>query len=289
MKICLLIINYNGFRFLTCYLEEIAKFCQQSEIKLIITDDGSKDDSIKFLDHLKYEYTINTGDKHGFAANVNHGIKYALGLDEFDYFIISNNDIEISEHLYVPLKRVLLSASQKNQKLGLIGFDEINKDNYSYFHEFDYSAYDIASIKEVNHIPGFFFILSKELIKEIGYFDEEYFMYGEDNDYFARTKKANFKIYNSFLPLMHYSEGSSTNDKLTSWYIYRNAFLFAQKNLGLLQTGKLLLSFLNIIYNPFYNNSSPSSIRIKRNGFIYNNYLLMKSIAWNCNYFIKKK
>ena len=289
MKICLLIINYNGIKYLSNYLENISKFCRQSGIRLIITDDDSKDESIPFVKLLNYEYTINTGDKHGFAANVNHGIKYALKLDDFDYFIISNNDIEISEHLFVPLKSVLMSTSQKNQKLGLIGFDEINKDDQCYFHEFDYSAYDVADIKEVNQIPGFFFIISKELISEIGYFDEEYFMYGEDNDYFVRAQNAKFKIFNSFLPVMHYSEGSSLNTKLTSWYVYRNSFLFAQKNLGPMETVLLLLSFLNIIYNPFYKNSSPSSMRIKRNGFIYNNYLLLKSLAWNLNYFITNK
>ena len=285
MKICLLIINYNGINYLPFYMENISKFCRQNDIKLIITDDSSKDGSIQFLQSSNYEYTINTGGKHGFAANINHGIRYALSSDKFDYFIISNNDIEISEHLFLPLKKTLLAASRKNKNLGLIGFDEINKDRYTYFKNFDFSKYDSATIKEVNHIPGFFFILSIELIKEIGYFNEEYFMYGEDNDYWTRTKKANFKIYNSFLPVMHYSEGSSTNNKLTSWYVYRNSFLFAQKNLDFIQTCRLILSFVNIIYNPFYQNSSPSSLRIKRNGFLYNNYLLIRSLIWNLKYF----
>lgn len=289
MKICLLIINYNGIKYLPYYLENISKFCQQNEIKLIVTDDQSHDESIEFLQKSNFEYTVNDGGKHGYAANINHGIRYALGLDNFDYFIISNNDIEISEHLFGTLKKALLAVNNKKQKHGLLGFDEIYQDRHSYFKAFDYSMYDTESIKEVDHIPGFFFIISNELIREIGYLDEDYFMYGEDNDYFVRAQKANFKLFNSFLPVMHYSEGSSTNNKLTSWYVYRNSFLFAQKNLGLLQTGKLLLSFLNIIYNPFCNNNHPSSIRIKRNGFLYNNYLLLKSIAWNLKYFVTNK
>lgn len=289
MKICLLIINYNGMKYLPDYLGDISTFCKQNGIKLIITDDQSKDESIEFIQKSGIEFTINKRVNHGFAANINHGIRYALESDDFDYFIISNNDIEISEEVFFPLKRVLEVVSQENQKLGLIGFDEINKDRFSYFKEFDYSSYDNSNLQEVEHIPGFFFIISKELIKEIGYFDEEYFMYGEDDDYFWRARKAGFKIYNSFLPIMHYSEGSSTNDKLTSWYIYRNGFLFAQKHLGLLKTGKLFLSFIKIIYNPFYKSNYVNSQRIKRNGFLYNNYLLFKSLIWNLNYFYNNK
>lgn len=289
MKICLLIINYNGFKYLPNYLQEISNCCQYNGIRFIITDDQSKDESIEFLAQSNYEYTVNRGNKHGFAANINHGIRYALNLEEFDYFIISNNDIEISKYLLESIKKVILALISKNKQLGIIGFDEINKNRYAYFKEFDYKKFDTDSIKEVDHIPGFFFIISKELINEIGYFDEEYFMYGEDNDYFTRTKKAKFKIFNSFLPVMHYSEGSSTNDRLTSWYIYRNAFLFAQKNLNFLQICKLLLSFLYIIYNPFYHINNPNSSRLRRNGFWYNNYLLIKSLVWNLNYFVTGK
>lgn len=276
-------------KYLPDYLGDISAFCKQNGIKLIITDDQSKDESIEFIQKSGTEYTTNKGVNHGFAANINHGIRYAIESDDFDHFIISNNDIEISEEVFFPLKSVLQFVSQEKQKVGLIGFDEINKDRLSYFEEFDYSSYDNSNLQEVDHIPGFFFIISKELIKEIGYFDEEYFMYGEDDDYFSRAKKAGFKIFNSFLPIMHYSEGSSINDKLTSWYIYRNAFLFAQKNLGLKKTGLLFWTFLKIIYNPFYKGYNPNGLRIKRNGFLYNNFLFVKSILWNIKYYYINK
>ena len=114
-------------------------------------------------------------------------------------------------------------------------------------------------------------------------------MYGEDNDYFFRAIKEKFIILNTNIPIMHYSEGSSSNQKMTSWFVYRNSFLFAQKNLNIIQIIKLFFIFIVIIYNPFYKTSSESAVRIKRNGFLYNNYLLLKSLHWNFNYYLKYK
>ena len=287
MKICLLIINYNGYAYLKKYLFEISQQCLKNDITLVVTDDQSKDESIILLQENNIKYTINNSNKHGFASNVNNGIKFANNFDNYDYFIISNNDISIREGMFDKMKDVLFHLSHLDNNIGLIGFDEIEVKNYNYFDTFDFRNYNYDRIKKSNKIPGFFFLISNKLINTIGYFDEDYFMYGEENDSFIRTLKARFSIYNSFLPVMHYSEGSSTNLKLTSWYVYRNAFLFAQKNLSTLGIIKMFVSFIYIIYNPFYSNTSPSSLRIRRNGFIYNNYLLMKSIIWNINFYFK--
>ena len=165
-------------------------------------------------------------------------------------------------------------VNRTDSQLGIIGFDEIPVERKEYFFNYNFDDYNTDLVKRVNIIPGFFFIITRELLIKVGQFDEEYFMYGEDNDYFKRAQKAGFSIYNTYLPIMHYSEGSSSNSKQTSWYVYRNAFLFAQKNLTITATLKLLLSFINIIYNPFYKTDDPSRLRVKRNGFFYNNYPL---------------
>ena len=289
MKICFLIINYNGIYFLNKYLKNISALCLRNEIELIVTDDQSSDNSIKYLIDSNVNYTINNSSRHGFASNVNNGIKYARRYSDFDYFIIANNDIELKENFLDKVQELLNFLKSKDSFFGILGFDEIDLTRKDYFIEYKLENFSLDSVKPVKEIPGFLFLISNKLINTIGYFDEDYFMYGEDNDYFFRTLKAGFTIYNSFLPVMHYSEGSSTNQKKTSWYAYRNAFLFAQKRLSILGIVKMFLSFVNIIYNPFFSNTSPSTLRIRRNGFIYNNYLLIKSIIWNINFYFKNK
>lgn len=289
MNISLIIVNYNGEKFLPLYLPDIAKFCSESGISLLVSDDQSTDRSIEILKAGQIKFTINQSVQHGFAANVNNGIKFAKAQEKFDYFIIANNDVQISSYLFPELKKVIKEISIRDSKIGLIGFNEMFYNTQKDYLAFDYTTYSPNQFTKTNSLPGCFFIISKHLLEEIGYMDEEYFMYGEDNDYFLRTLNAGFSIYNTNLPVMHYSEGSSKSNKLTSWYVYRNAFLFAQKNLGIVGFTKIFLSFLNQIYNPFYLSKSPSNLRVTRNGIFYNSYLLVKSIAWNLRYFLKKR
>ena len=128
MKICLVIINYNGINYLSVYLDNIAEFCSANGIYLLITDDCSTDGSCDYLEKGNYNYCVNNSGKHGFVANVNNGLRYAQTIDNFDYFIVSNNDVELRQALFEPLKSALISIAEKDTKVGLIGFDEINPD-----------------------------------------------------------------------------------------------------------------------------------------------------------------
>lgn len=289
MKFCFIVINYNGINYLPKYLNKIRNECEKLNIKLIITDDNSSDNSLNYLNENGYEVTSNKSSKHGFAANVNNGLKYAATLDNYDFFIISNNDIEFLENFLSCYTKFINEFSSINNKIGIYGVKEINPIDINEFSNFIIPNFNKLEHKKVNEVPGFFFAINSELIKKIGLLDEDYFMYGEDNDYFHKTITNNYRIIQVNLPVLHYSEGSSFESKSTSWYAYRNSLLFAQKNLNLLETIKLFLSILNHIYNPFLKNNSPSSIRLRRNGFIQNNFMLIKSVAWNLKFYIKQK
>ncbi len=272
MKICLIIINYNGQEFLNKHLRYLKNECQNNNIDLLVTDDKSKDDSIQILIDNKVSFTINNS-KNGFASNVNNGIRYILKKN-YDCIIISNNDIDPTSvnfgYLYNSIKNII----SKTTDLALIGFKEIT-DNKTLIN------LEPLVLNETKEIPGFFFCIVVDAIEKIGLLDEDYFMYGEDNDYFHRTLKNNLKIIQTNIPVYHKSEGSTKNIYKTSWLVYRNSGLFAVKNLTIYKSLKLLLTFIYIIYNPFYKNDHPSVKRIKRSGFLVNNLFLVGSICWN--------
>ena len=270
------------------YLEGVSEMCQRNMVDLIVTDDRSTDESLSFLNECKQEVTINSGRK-GFAANVNNGIRYAQSKANYDYFIIANNDIVIKEGLFeIALPKALSEIAERRENPGLIGFDEILEERNDFFHSFDFNQYSEESVVTKTEIPGFFFIITRQLLNAIGFMDEDYFMYGEDNDYFLRTLKAGFTIYDTALPVRHYSEGSSSNSKMTSWYVYRNAILCAQKNKGLPGVLRVILALVYIVYNPFYRKSNPSVMRIRRSGFLHNNKLLVRSLFWNFKFYLNQ-
>ena len=285
MKIVIIIVNYNGEFFLKKYLNYFTNISKNSNIELIISDDQSTDLSIEILKKSNCNVTINKGNK-GFAANLNNGIKYAKSLKDFDYYIIANNDIILSSGFESKLYEILKYIENKYNNVGLIGFKEINEFVVSKSTE---SSYNLSEIFKTNNIPGFLFVINKSVINDVGYFDEEYFMYGEDNDYFFRVQKNGYKIINSNFPVYHYSEGSSSKSTTNSYLAFRNSLLFAQKNLGFLKFLRTLLSLIWIIYKPINFNRSPSVLRLRRSGFLMNNILLFKSLIWNYKYYLKNR
>ncbi len=286
MNICLLVINYNGLEFLNKYLLSLNKGCFDNGIDLYVSDDRSTDNSVNFLVNNNINYSINSRESKGFASNVNNGILYSKKIKSYDYFFIANNDIKINSLFFENLSNLILQLVNE-QDIGIVGFKEVIVNSHNLLHDFNEKV-DL-NFRDVTSIPGFFFLISNTLIEKIGLFDEEYFMYGEDNDYFYRTIKSGFRIISTDIPVLHYSEGSSINSKLTSWYIYRNFLLFTLKNKNFYEFIKAILVLVYYIFIPFTKNTSPSVLRIRRNGFLYNNYLLFKSIFWNISYFLKNK
>ena len=284
MKIALIIINYNGEIFLKKYLKFFEKISNKNHIELIVTDDRSNDGSVEILKKINCNLTINNGNK-GFAANVNNGIKYAKKINKFDYYIIANNDIILNLDFKFIFFDIIKYVNSKFDNVGLIGFKEIISSTIS---EINYSKYSLKQAVEVKEIPGFLFVLNEKVIKKIGLFDEEYFMYGEDNDYFFRVLKSGYRIINSNYPVLHLSEGSSSSSSHNSFLAYRNSLLFAQKNLNFLKFIKILFSLIWIIYKPVNFNKSPSVLRLRRSGFLKNNILLFRSLVWNYKYFKNK-
>lgn len=289
MRGCLIIINYNGMRYLPNYLADIISASFEESIDVIVTDDLSTDGSIAYLSGQECSYTVNNGQNHGFAANVNNGIRYACNKAEYDYFIIANNDIRFYSGFTKEMRETVEQLIASDNEIGLIGFKECIF-NESNFEEVLLANNDASSaLEEVNELPGFFFIIIRKALDKVGYLDEDYFMYGEDNDYFTRVRKAGLKLINTGLPVFHLSEGSSVNAKNTSWYVYRNILLFAQKNGGIRAMPIAVLRLLKHMWNPLNNNQHPSVQRIKRSGFLQNHYLLLKSIGWNIRYYIKRR
>lgn len=274
MRVCLIIINYNGLFFLNKYIPSLKQSCDNVGFDLFVTDDCSKDTSIDYLKLQNIEYSSNLNKTHGFASNVNNGLKFAQFKNNYDFYLISNNDVDFKSIDFNLVKSNLTKVKLDFKQIGLIGFKEINRDIKK-------TLKQTNSILAVNEIPGFFFAISNELVNDIGYLDEEYYMYGEDNDYIFRTLKAGYKIVQIDQYIIHQSEGSTSNKYKTSWLVYRNAGMFAVKNLNIEESIRYFLSFLNIILNPFYKSNHPSYKRVKRSGILINLLFLIGSVFWN--------
>ena len=268
--------NKNGSRHLKYSLKSLCKSTYPM-LKIVMVDNFSDDDSVDFVNKNYPDITImNNSGKKGFAGGVNTGIKFALS-NGADYVAVFSNDIKVLKNWI----ELLISVFNKNKKTGLVGLTEISRVNEKLFYDCKLSVKQV-SIEEKKGVAGCLYLCSSKLFNKIGLLDEDYYMYGEDNDWFYRINKAGFKILDTNIPVWHYGEGFSKNNKfLPTWYSYRNAIRFSIKNQSILLNIKMILSLLNQGCNVFLKKNHPSIKRLQRYNPLLNIFLIMASILWN--------
>lgn len=263
-SLAILIPNYNGSKFIGKTIENFRQGFPLATI--IVVDDVSTDNSIEVLKTQQVKLLIREKNG-GFAAAVNTGFKYILE-NNFNIILISNSDIEIDTDMSASVVRSLDVFNQKSQ-VGILGYLE--------------NSVHATKIRHGADISGFFFAMKKNVIEKIGYLDERFFMYGEEQDYFRRAIKAGFEIFQTEIKVGHLVEGSGKSKLKNSWLAIRNSIFLEAKNYNMTLVLKKIASLfliINKIYRPKSSND-PSLIRVLRPGIVLGNVFLVSAIFWN--------
>lgn len=240
--ISVIIVNYNGLRFLENCLASLKKQTYPANrFEVIVVDNGSADDSIAFIRNNSPEVKIIEARKNlGFAAGNNLGFKHAKG----DFFALLNNDTEVPENWL----SALVNSMLKSKSIGLVtckilfhgdrqtinstGLELLSDGRGSDrgFREKDSGQYN--QIEDVFGACGASVLLRKEMLTDIGYFDERLFMYYEDLDLAWRAKLRNWRcVYTPETVVYHIHCGSSGEwSNFFTFHVERNRALVCVKN-----------------------------------------------------------
>lgn len=106
MKVSIVIPNYNGATLLKENLPSVQKAAEEytkhtgEEAELIVTDDGSQDESKGAVDGFQFPIRyLEHKENKGFATNVNRGVKAASG----EILVLLNTDVSPEKDFLAPL------------------------------------------------------------------------------------------------------------------------------------------------------------------------------------------
>ncbi|MGQ9595803.1 MAG: glycosyltransferase family 2 protein [Thermoproteota archaeon] len=263
-KISVVILNYNGLRFLEpCLKSVLNSTCRNFEI--IVVDNGSKDGSVGYLrksfsDHPKVKPVL-LNKNYGFAMGNNIGYKYTNPCSEFIFFL--NNDTEMEEDCLEKIVKRMeqdpsIGAAQpkirsmmNRKKIDAVGgiVDYYGRTWHRGFNEYDYGQYD--SVSETFYAQGAAITLRRSIIEKIGLFDPAYFIYYEETDLCWRIWLAGYRIV--LVPeavVYHYGGGATTSKSsyretyFKFFYLRKNHIMTMLKNYSLSNIFKYSLPFL---------------------------------------------
>jgi GT2 family glycosyltransferase len=244
-------LNYNGRRFLRELFDSFRK-CTYPNLEIIMVDNCSHDDSVAFVKENYPEVKILVNDRNYlFAGGNNRGFEIATG----EYICVINNDVQVDPGFIEPM----MDSFEKHPRM-LAGQSKIlsmqQRDVFEYAGsaggfidwlgypfvrgrilftiEKDYGQHDLPL--KLFWASGACIFLRREVLSEIGNFDEDFGLHMEEIDLCWRILLAGGEIYS--IPqskIWHYVGGTldQENPRKVYWNFRNNIFLLV-KNLSLL-------------------------------------------------------
>lgn len=234
-------------------IQSIQKSKTKSSYEIIVVDNDEiktieKDLNKKFP---KVRYISNENKGFGQANNV--GASKAKG----EYVFFLNPDTKIApdalEHLLQFLKKrknvgivAPLLHDMKNKPYqqgaqtltplrGIFALSFINKifPNNTISRNYYFADWDRKSKKEVDVLPGTALFMKKELFKEVGGFDEHFFLYFEEFDLCKRIKAMGYQLFITPSAKVKHHWGASTKKRSDIQRIFDNSrFYYFKKHFG---------------------------------------------------------
>lgn len=241
IDLSIIILNYNTKQITLEAIQSIEKHyltdVASGNFEVIVTDNDSPDNSVeafrmyKKTTKIKSFSVVENGGNIGFAAGNNKGLPYARGR----YILFLNPDTVVFAKT---LKRMIefmdshpdAGAATCKVEIPSGGIDEASHrgfptpwNAFTHFshlekvfpHSHLFAGYTRGweDLNKVHTIPagvGAFLFVRREVGEKIGWWDEDYFFYGEDIQFCYDIWKAGYKIY--YVPdvkILHYGGVSS--------------------------------------------------------------------------------
>lgn len=231
LKISVIIPNWNGKHWLKICLPSLKKQTFKN-FEVIIVDNGSSDDSAKYIEKYFPEFRVLILDKnYGFAGGVNRGIEVSIG----EYLVLVNNDMKLDRDFL----KYLCLAADKNE-VGMVAakvkqlykpdlidsagdyIDVVGHANNIGRGEKDGKEFNKS--REIFLVTGGASLFKRKVLDKVGLLDEDYFAYMEDVDLSLRAQYMGFKaIYEPRAVAYHAHKGTSSKNKgLLEYWQYRN-------------------------------------------------------------------
>lgn len=279
MKTAFLIINYNDASTTLKLIDNIKNY--ECIDKILVVDNNSTDDSydeIRKICNKKIDIVKNIANK-GYGSGINFGVKYINNLYKKCRIIISNPDIEISNE--EDIVKLLETFDEDTAVVAPIikEHEGLNRGwkipspiqdallNIIYIHKylrpkllFYEDKYYKKNIVNVETVSGCFFIIDSNILEQIDYFDENIFLYYEENVLANKLKQINklLKINTKVFVFHNHSVTIDKNiNKIKKYKELKKSQMYFQKKYNnanpleiflLFITNKLTLLLLSIVY-----------------------------------------
>jgi GT2 family glycosyltransferase len=253
--VSIIIVTWNGKKYALECLDSLRAFHSDLKYEVIVVDNASTDGTPEAIavDYPEVKLFRNSANL-GFAKANNIGIAASRG----DYVALVNSDVVVPPGCF----EKMIAYLKAQPEVGLMGPKMLSPDGglgqsvnrvptvWNYFcfslglhllipHSKFFGGYIMADYpynrtEDVEVLTGWFWMVPRPALAQVGGLDERFFMYGEDLDWSYRYRKAGWRVvFFAEAEALHYGAASS-GQAPTRFYIemVRANLQFFRKHYG---------------------------------------------------------
>lgn len=232
MKLTIVIVSFNTKELLAKCLQSIEKATKVIETQTFVVDNASSDGTSQDIGkNFPWVKLIENISNLGFSKANNIALKKAQG----EYVLILNPDTELMQDSLEKLvdfmdknpivsmltPKVMLPTGKLDRDCrrsfptpwrAFTHFSGLSKifPKSKIFDSYYLNYLDDSIQHEIDACEGAFMLTRRKELEKVGFFDEDFFFYGEDLDLCYRFKKLGYKIlYTPITKIIHYKGVSS--------------------------------------------------------------------------------
>lgn len=253
MLLSIIIVNYRTKNLTEQCIKSIMDSLKIKDYEIIVVDNNSQDGSYEYLVSLESESVkiIQAPRNGGFAYGNNIGVSQAKG----EYLFFINSDTILKGNLL----EQMLYEFQYNSGLGALSCKTVNgegsiiasghgfssvktlflqtlvkpylpKKLYNYLISKSVNKNNRSRLSYCDWLCGAAILIKKGIFEESGRWNEEYFMYMEDEELCRKIKALGYKIavYNS-IGIVHFVKGSGSNSPQVLYEMMKSKLIYFKK------------------------------------------------------------
>lgn len=237
----IVLVNYNGEKYQNECVQSILDSSYKN-YRIIIVDNNSTDKSMLLLNKFDDDriVCIYEDENGGVAKGNNIGIKKSMELG-CSYTLLLNNDTVLNRDT---IEKLYLGMGEQKVAVPLILFYNTDLIWYGGGEFVRYKCvtkhlYYAKSFKSIsysdfyNYAPTCCMLIDNTIFEQIGYMDENYFLYFDDADFCIRLLKNGIKIKFCRDSILFHKVSLSTGGKVSKISVYyenRNRYYFYNKH-----------------------------------------------------------
>lgn len=270
--ISIIIVNWNSNELLTECIESINNYSDSLVDKVVVVDNYSTDNSLsalKKIENLTIDLQIiHNQENLGFGKACNQGAmlcnsKYLLFLnpDTKLYEDTLKESVEFMEkpanyevgvcgiQLIDERKEIQRSCTRFPSPISMIVYSlGLNRLPFLVNRSYQMLEWDHKKSQKVDHVIGAFYFIRNNVFRQVGGFDEDYFVYLEDLDLSLRINKLGYRsFYNANIKAYHKGGGTSERVKAKRlFYSLESRIKYSKKHFPPISSSLVIVSTLAV-------------------------------------------